>query len=130
VTWALQQPTTGFFILTNTRSLSESDAADLNREVVDALRQAADSEARLGRGEVRWAHPARQSCPDHAQRHPRRRPGPRPLEILTGLRDRQPVVVDTAADADQLVVVLALLRAEAAGKNFIYRIGPSFVRAR
>jgi uncharacterized protein YgbK (DUF1537 family) len=27
-------------------------------------------------------------------------------------------------------VVLALLRAEAAGKNFIYRIGPSFVRAR
>jgi len=28
------------------------------------------------------------------------------------------------------VVVLALLSAEAAGKNFIYRIGPSFVRAR
>jgi uncharacterized protein YgbK (DUF1537 family) len=28
------------------------------------------------------------------------------------------------------VVVLALLRAEGAGKNFIYRIGPSFVRAR
>jgi len=41
---ALQQPTTGFFILTNTRSLSQSDAADLNREVVDALHQAADSE--------------------------------------------------------------------------------------
>jgi uncharacterized protein YgbK (DUF1537 family) len=40
------------------------------------------------------------------------------------------VVVDTAADADQQVVVLALLRAEAAGQNFIYRIGPSFVRAR
>jgi len=38
--------------------------------------------------------------------------------------------VDTAADTDQQVVVLALLRAEAAGKNFIYRIGPSFVRAR
>jgi uncharacterized protein YgbK (DUF1537 family) len=28
------------------------------------------------------------------------------------------------------VVALALLRAEAAGKNFVYRIGPSFVRAR
>jgi uncharacterized protein YgbK (DUF1537 family) len=39
-------------------------------------------------------------------------------------------VVDTAADADQQVVVLALLRAETAGQNFIYRIGPSFVRAR
>jgi uncharacterized protein YgbK (DUF1537 family) len=54
----------------------------------------------------------------------------RVLEILSGLRDRQPVVVDTAADTDQRVVVLALLRAEAAGRNFIYRIGPSFVRAR
>ena len=51
-------------------------------------------------------------------------------EILAGLRNGQPVVVDTVEDADQQVVVLALLRAEAAGKNFIYRIGPSFVRAR
>ena len=51
-------------------------------------------------------------------------------EILAGLHDGQPVVVDTAVDADQQVVVLALLRAEAAGKNFIYRTGPSFVRAR
>ena len=40
------------------------------------------------------------------------------------------MVVDTVEDADQQVVVLALLRAEASGKNFIYRIGPSFVRAR
>ena len=30
--WALQQPTTGFFVLTNTRSLSESDAAERNRQ--------------------------------------------------------------------------------------------------
>ncbi len=35
--WALQQPTTGFFVLTNTRSLSETDAAERNRQVVDAL---------------------------------------------------------------------------------------------
>src|SRR6185437_13975134 len=42
--WALQQPTTGFFVLTNTRSLSEADAAELNRQVVDALHQAATTE--------------------------------------------------------------------------------------
>ena len=29
--WAFQQPTTGFFVLTNTRSLSEADAAERNR---------------------------------------------------------------------------------------------------
>ena len=42
--WALQQPTTGFFVLTNTRSLSETDAAERNRQVVDALHQAAEAE--------------------------------------------------------------------------------------
>jgi uncharacterized protein YgbK (DUF1537 family) len=42
--WAFQQRTTGFFVLTNTRSLSETDAAELNREVVDALHQAANAE--------------------------------------------------------------------------------------
>ena len=213
--WALQQPTTGFFILTNTRSLSESDMAELNREVVDALHQAADAEqvsyvlvsrsdstlrgyfpletdvlaeelaargtnidgvvvcpayiepGRLTVDSVHWARTNDGMIPvSHSEfakdasfgywnsdlrdwveeksggRIPRdkvaritlndiRVGGPdRVLEILSGLRDRQPVVVDTAADADQRVVVLALLRAEAAGKNFIYRIGPSFVRAR
>jgi len=39
--WALQQPTTGFFVLTNTRSLSEADAAERNREIVQALAAAA-----------------------------------------------------------------------------------------
>jgi uncharacterized protein YgbK (DUF1537 family) len=51
-------------------------------------------------------------------------------EILVGLSDGQPVVVDAAEDADLQVLVVALLRAEAAGKNFVYRTGPSFVRAR
>ncbi|MFL6044006.1 MAG: four-carbon acid sugar kinase family protein [Propionibacteriaceae bacterium] len=213
--WALQQPTTGFFILTNTRSLSESDMAKLNREVVDALHQAADAEqvsyvlvsrsdstlrgyfpletdvlaeelaargtnvdgvlvcpayiepGRLTLDSVHWARTNEGMIPvSHSEfakdasfgyrnsdlrdwieeksggRIPRdkvaritlhdiRIGGPdRVLEILSGLRDRQPVVVDTAADADQRVVVLALLRAEEAGKNFIYRVGPSFVRAR
>jgi len=213
--WALQQPTVGFFVLTNTRSLSEADAATLNRQVVDALHQAATAEqvsyviasrsdstlrgyfpletdvlaeelaargtvvdgvvlcpayvepGRVTVDSVHWARtgdgmiPVSQSefakdasfgyrnsdLRDWVEektggRIPRdevaritltdiRTGGPdRVLEILSGLRDGQPVVVDTAADKDQQVVVLALLSAEAAGKNFIYRIGPSFVRAR
>ena len=51
-------------------------------------------------------------------------------EILTGLSNGQPVVVDAADYDDLQVVVVALLRAEAAGKNFVYRTGPSFVRSR
>jgi uncharacterized protein YgbK (DUF1537 family) len=43
--WAVRQPTTAFFILTNTRSLSEADAVDRNRQIVDALHQAAELEA-------------------------------------------------------------------------------------
>ena len=39
--WALQQPTTAFFILTNTRSLTEADAAERNRQIVAALDEAA-----------------------------------------------------------------------------------------
>jgi uncharacterized protein YgbK (DUF1537 family) len=213
--WALQQPTTGFFVLTNTRSLSEADAAERNRQVVDALHQAAAaeqvsyvlasrsdstlrgyypletdvlSEELAARGTVvdgvvicpAYVEPGRLTIdslhwtrtPDGmipvaqsefakdasfgyrssdlrdwveektAGRFPRdevatitltdiRVGGPdRVGEILAGLRNGQPVVVDTVEDADQQVVVLALLRAEAAGKNFIYRIGPSFVRAR
>lgn len=48
------------------------------------------------------------------------------MEVSRG----QPVVVNAASYADLNVVVLGLLRAEAAGKRFIYRIGASFVRAR
>lgn len=213
--WALQQPTTGFFVLTNTRSLSEADAAERNRQVVDALDQAASLEqvsyviasrsdstlrgyfpletdvlagaltargtvvdgviicpgyvepGRLTVDSVHWARTSEGMIPvsqsefakdasfgyrnsdlrdwieeKTAGRIPRdqvatitltdiRVGGPdRVHEILASLRNGQPVVVDTAADADQQVVVLALLRAEAAGHNFIYRIGPSFVRAR
>jgi len=215
VEWALQQPTTGFFVLTNTRSLSEADAAERNRQIVDALDQAASLEqvsyviasrsdstlrgyfpletdvlaeelaargtvvdgviicpsyvepGRLTVDSVHWARTAEGMIPvSHSEfakdasfgyrnsdlrdwveektagRIPReevatitltdiRVGGPeRVYEILADLRNGQPVVVDTAEDADQQVVVLALLRAEAAGKNFIYRIGPSFVRAR
>src|SRR5512132_1265395 len=213
--WALQQPTTGFFVLTNTRSLSETDAAERNRQVVDALHQAAEAEqvsyvlASRSDSTLRGYFPLETDvlsrelaargtvvdgvviCPAYVEpgrltinslhwtgtpegmipvsqsefakdasfgyrssdlrdwveektggRIPRdevaaitltdiRVGGPdRVGEILARLGNGQPVVVDTVEDADQQVVVLALLRAEAAGKNFIYRIGPSFVRAR
>jgi uncharacterized protein YgbK (DUF1537 family) len=213
--WALQQQTVGFFVLTNTRSLSEADAEERNRQVVDALHQAATEEqvsyvlASRSDSTLRGYFPLETDvlsrelasrgtvvdgvmiCPGYVEpgrltidslhwtrtpdgmipvaqsefakdasfgyrssdlrdwveektggRIPRdevaritltdiRVGGPdRVGEILDGLHDGQPVVVDTVEDADQQVVVLALLRAEAAGKNFIYRIGPSFVRAR
>ena len=213
--WALQQQTTGFFVLTNTRSLSETDAAERNRQVVDALHQAAAAEqvsyvlASRSDSTLRGYYPLETDvlsqelaargtvvdgvviCPGYVEPgrltidsvHWTRTPeGMIPVsqsefakdasfgyrssdlrdwvaektggrisrdevatitltdirvggsdrvgEILTGLRNGRPVVVDTVEDADQQVVVLALLHAEAAGKNFIYRIGPSFVRAR
>ena len=188
--WALQQRTTGFFVLTNTRSLSETDAAELNREVVDALHQAANAEqvsyviasrsdstlrgyfpletdilaeelaergttidgvivcpayvepGRLTVDSVHWARTNDGMIPvSHSEfakdasfgyrnsdlrdwvaektggRIPRekvaritltdiRTGGPdRVLDILSGLREGQPVVVDTAADSDQQVVV-------------------------
>ncbi len=213
--WALQQPTTAFFILTNTRSLTEADASERNRQIVAALDEAAAMEkvpyAILSRSDstlrgyfpletdvlaaelathgttidgvvicpayvepgritidsVHWTRTndgmipvshsefAKDASFGYANSDLRdwveektggrisrddvatitltdiRTGGPdRVQEILAGLHDGQPVVVDTAVDADQQVVVLALLRAEAAGQNFIYRTGPSFVRAR
>ena len=200
--WALQQPTTGFFVLTNTRSLSESDAAERNRQVVDALHQAAEAEqvsyvlasrsdstlrgyfpletdvlsrelaargtvvdgvvicpayvepGRLTIDSLHWTRTPEGMIPvaqsefakdasfgyrssdlrDWVEektggRIPRdevatitltdiRVGGPdRVGEILAGLSNGQPVVVDTVEDADQQVVVLALLRAEASGQE-------------
>ena len=213
--WALRQPTAAFFVLTNTRSLSEVDAAERNRQIVDALHQAATLEGvpyvlasrsdstlrgyypletdvltaelaargtevdgvllcpaylepgRVTVNSLHWSRTADGMVPvSHTEfakdasfgyrssdlrdwveektggRISRndvaaitltdiRTGGPeRVQEILAGLRSGQPVVVDAAEDADLQVVVAALLRAEAAGKNFVYRIGPGFVRPR
>lgn len=51
-------------------------------------------------------------------------------EVLAELRDGQPVVVDAVHDEDLRVLALATLRAEARGSHLIYRVGPSFMRAR
>jgi uncharacterized protein YgbK (DUF1537 family) len=50
--------------------------------------------------------------------------------ILRGVAGGQAVVVNAASYADLSVVALGLLRAEAAGKRFLYRTAASFVRAR
>jgi uncharacterized protein YgbK (DUF1537 family) len=53
----------------------------------------------------------------------------RVAEVLTAVSDGAFVVVNCVEDADLDVVVLGLLDAEAAGRSFLYRTGPSFVRA-
>ncbi|MGH3147138.1 MAG: four-carbon acid sugar kinase family protein [Rubrobacter sp.] len=60
-----------------------------------------------------------------------RRGGPeRVAGILQETSEAQPVVVNATEYADLEVFVLGLLAAEAAGKSFVYRVGPSFVRVR
>jgi uncharacterized protein YgbK (DUF1537 family) len=54
----------------------------------------------------------------------------RVASILGGLEDGRPVVLNAASYADLDVFVLGLLAAQTGGKRFLYRTGPSFVRAR
>ncbi len=49
---------------------------------------------------------------------------------LRAVQDGMPIVVNAVEYADLEVFVLGLLAAEAAGKSFLYRTGPSFVRPR
>lgn len=51
-------------------------------------------------------------------------------EVLLAAADGRPVVADAACEEDLRVLALAVLSAEAAGKRYVYRTGPSFVRAR
>lgn len=50
--------------------------------------------------------------------------------LLSQVDGGSPVVVDAVTDDDLRVVAAGLARAEAAGKVFLYRVGPPFVRAR
>jgi uncharacterized protein YgbK (DUF1537 family) len=54
----------------------------------------------------------------------------RVASILDGLEDGRPVVVNAVSYEDLDVFVLGLLAAETRGRRFLYRTGPSFVRAR
>ncbi|MGP4050966.1 four-carbon acid sugar kinase family protein [Streptomyces sp. 2A115] len=50
--------------------------------------------------------------------------------LLSTLRDGAPAVVDAVRDDDLRVLALALAEAEENGAHLLYRVGPSFVRAR
>lgn len=51
-------------------------------------------------------------------------------EILRGVTDGVPVVVDAAVESDLLVVAAAVESVVAEGKSFLYRVGPRFPRTR
>lgn len=54
----------------------------------------------------------------------------RVAEILESLHEGRPVVVDAVRDEDLAIVALAAIAAEGRGRTLLYRVGPSFVRAR
>lgn len=214
IAWALRQPTAGFFVLTNTRSLAPADATTRNREVVEASLQAAEQEGvavvfasrsdstlrghfpletdvaadtiagrggrvdavllapsftdagRLTIGGVHWLRTpdgllpvadsefARDATFGYhssrlaewvAEKSGGRIPADSVVQLtidqirggttgtiratLTAAKDRQVVAVDGVTDDDLRAVVLAILAAEREGAGFVFRIGPSFVRA-
>lgn len=51
------------------------------------------------------------------------------VDTLTGLDGGRPVVVDIVEEADLRALALAVLAAQRAGKRFVFRVGPPFVRA-
>lgn len=48
---------------------------------------------------------------------------------LASVRNATPVVVDIVEESDLRTLALALFRAEASGRRFVFRVGPPFVRA-
>ncbi|RAX23716.1 MULTISPECIES: four-carbon acid sugar kinase family protein [unclassified Actinomyces] len=52
------------------------------------------------------------------------------VDRLTSVHNRTPIAVDCVEENDLLLLARALQRAEAAGANLVYRVGPPFVRAR
>lgn len=50
-------------------------------------------------------------------------------KVLGSLTDAHPVVVDIVEETDLRVLALGILQAEVAGKRFVHRVGPPFVRA-
>jgi len=210
IRWALDQPTAGFFVLTNTRSLPPNQAAARNQDVVSACLAAAEQDGvplvfasrsdstlrghfpletdvisqmtpvdavllvpayvdagRVTIGGKHWLRtsegllPVAESefarDPTFGYRSSRldewveekstgriRRESVALMMldeirygttetlagVLTKVRDGRVIAVDAATDDDLRGVVLAVLAAEAAGSRFVYRVGPSFVRAR
>jgi uncharacterized protein YgbK (DUF1537 family) len=215
IRWALREPTAGFFILTNTRSLAPESAAARVREIVTACLSAAEIDdeslvfasrsdstlrghfpletdvisdvierrggtvngvllipayvdaGRVTIDGVHWVQTSDGSVPVAetdfardatfgfrssrlrdwvAEKSAGRIHASDVLEIgLTEIRtgdiqalqaqlmaagEHQVVAPDIVDDDDLRAITLALLAAERAGATFVYRIGPSFVRAR
>lgn len=213
--WALRQDTNAFFVLTNSRGLTEPDAARLTREVARACLTAAAAEgielafasrsdstlrghfplepdllaevsATAGRpvdaviinpsyldagritvDSVHWVRTDAGMVPVGATDYAKdatfgytsseltawveektggrvdrsavrritvtelRTLGPDGVAAaLTELGDQGHVVTDAVTDDDLRVLTLGILAAERAGRRFVYRVGPSFVRAR
>ena len=210
--WALEQPSPTFYVLTNSRSLPETEAAAMNREIASNLAAAAEGTGtdfvvtsrgdstlrghfpaetdalaeglggpidgvilcpcyleagRLTADDTHWVRQGERLVPAGETEFARdasfgyassdlrlwveektagrvpasevvsvglgdiREGGPsRVAEILRGVSGGLPVVANAASYADLEVFVLGLLDAEEEGKRFIYRTGPSFVRAR
>ncbi len=213
---AFTQPSSTFFILTNSRSLPEEEAAAMNRQIatrlveaaadsgtdfvvasrsdstlrghypteIDALWDVLESEGsrkidgivfcpcfleagRLTIDDVHWVREGEQLVPAGQTEFASdanfgysssnlaewieeksagriaasevlrislsdiREGGPeRVASLLQDVSDGRPVVVNAAEYTDLEVFALGLLEAEASGKSFLYRVGPSFVRAR
>ncbi|MGB3681765.1 MAG: four-carbon acid sugar kinase family protein [Rubrobacteraceae bacterium] len=214
--WALTQPVSTFFILTNSRSLPEEEAVALNRLIavrlveaaaevgtdfvvasrsdstlrghypaeVEALREALESSSgrkidgvvlcpcfleagRLTVDDVHWVKEDERLMPAGQTEFASdanfgysssnlaewveektagriaasevlrislsdiREGGPERVgALLRKANDGRSVVVNATEYADLEVFALGLLQAEASGKSFLYRVGPSFVRAR
>jgi uncharacterized protein YgbK (DUF1537 family) len=210
--WALEQLSPTFYVLTNSRSLPEAEAAAMNREIASNLAAAAEGTGtdfvvtsrgdstlrghfpaetdalaegiggpidgvilcpcyleagRLTADDTHWVRQGERLVPAGETEFARdasfgyassdlrlwveektagrvpasevvsvglgdiREGGPsRVAEILRGVSGGLPVVANAASYADLEVFVLGLLDAEEEGKRFLYRTGPSFVRAR
>lgn len=210
--WALEQPSSTFYVLTNSRSFPEDQAAGMNREISTNLASAAgqtgtgfaivsrgdstlrghypaETDAledglgvdfdgvvlcpcyleagRLTVDDIHWVRRGERLVPAGETEFARdasfgysasnlaewveektnggvpasevasvglsdiREGGPgRVAEVLLGVSGGKPVVVNATSYADLEVFVLGLLDAEAKGKRFLYRTGPSFVRVR
>ena len=210
--WALGQPSPTFYVLTNSRSLPEDEAAAMNREIsanlaaasegtgtgfvvtsrgdstlrghfpaeTDALAEGLGGDidgvilcpcyleaGRLTADDTHWVRQGENLVPAGETEFARdasfgyaasdlrlwveektaglipasevasvglgdlREGGPeRVAGILRGVGGGLPVVANAASYADLEVFVLGLLDAEESGKRFLYRTGPSFVRAR
>jgi uncharacterized protein YgbK (DUF1537 family) len=213
--WAIDQATTAFFVLTNTRSLSPADAAARDREVAEVALKVADERGvklafasrsdstlrghfpletdvisavcaeagqpidgvivnpayldagRLTVDATHWVRTSEGLIPAATSDFAAdatfgyansrldawveektcgriaagdvvritiddlRTGGPNAVRsLLDSLEGGRVAVVDAASENDLRVLTLAIIDAEAGGKRFVYRVGPSFVRSR